>query len=135
LIIGVGALGTANAEILVRSGVGTVTIVDRDYVEYSNLQRQQLFTEYDAKARIPKAFAAKERLQAINSEVTIQAHIMDVNDETLESLMSGVDVILDLTDNFDTRMLINEMAQKHVYPRLYAACVSRYGISQAILRN
>src|SRR5699024_366644 len=135
LIIGVGALGTANAEILVRSGVGTVTIVDRDYVEYSNLQRQQLFTEHDAKARIPKAFAAKERLQAINSEVTIQAHIMDVNAETLESLMSGVDLILDSTDNFETRMLINDMAQKHEVPWIYGACVSSYGISMTILPN
>lgn len=133
LIIGVGALGTSNAEILVRAGVGKITIVDRDYIEFSNLQRQQLFTEQNAYDRIPKAIAAKDRLLAIRSSATIHAHIMDVNAETLESLTDGVDLILDATDNFETRMLINDMSQKKRIPWIYGACVASYGISMTIL--
>lgn len=133
LIIGVGALGTANAEILARSGVGRITLADRDYVEFSNLQRQQLFTEQHAVDRIPKAAAAKDRLQAVNSDITIEAHIMDVNAETLEGLAAGVDLIIDATDNFETRMLINDVAMKYGIPWIYGACVASYGISMAIL--
>lgn len=133
LMIGVGALGTSNAEILARSGVGHITIVDRDYVEYSNLQRQQLFTEQNAFDRTPKAEAAKIRLLEINSEIQIDSHIMDVNAETLEILVKDVDLIVDATDNFETRMLINDMAQKSQIPWIYGACVSSYGISMTIL--
>lgn len=133
LMIGVGALGTSNSEILARAGVGHITIVDRDYVEYSNLQRQQLFTEKNALDRMPKAEAAKLRLQEINSEIQIDSHILDVNPETLEVLVKDVDLIVDATDNFETRMLINDMAQKKQIPWIYGACVSSYGISMTIL--
>jgi len=133
LMIGVGALGTSNAEILVRAGVGSLTLVDRDYIEFSNLQRQQLFTEQNALERIPKAVAAKERLLAIRSSAEIHAHIMDVNAESLENLTNDVDLIIDATDNFETRMLINDMSQKKNIPWIYGACVASYGISMTIL--
>ena len=116
LVVGAGALGTGAAEILVRSGVGKVTIVDRDYVEWSNLQRQQLYTEQDAMDRMPKAVAAQKRLQTVNSEVEIFGLVMDVTTEEIESLVDGVDLIIDATDNFDTRLLINDVSQKYCIP-------------------
>ncbi len=133
LIIGAGALGSGNAEALVRAGVGKVTIVDRDYVEWSNLQRQQLYTEQDAQARLPKAVAAKRRLTMINSEVTIEAIIADVNVQELENLQHGVDLIIDATDNFDIRLIINDIAQKYCIPWIYGGCVGSYGISYTVL--
>jgi sulfur carrier protein ThiS adenylyltransferase len=133
LIIGAGALGSANAEALVRAGVGKVTIVDRDYVEWSNLQRQQLYTERDADQRLPKAIAAKERLQQVNSEVEIVAVVTDANVQELETLSKDVHVIMDSTDNFDTRLIINDISQKHNIPWVYGACVGSYGISYTIL--
>lgn len=133
LIIGVGALGTGNAENLVRAGVGKVTVVDRDYVEFSNLQRQQLYIESDAQDRIPKATAAQKRLQEINSDVEIQAHVLDVSVEELEQLVENVDLIIDGTDNFDTRLIINDIAQKNEIPWIYGACVGSYGLSYTII--
>ncbi|MDQ0194854.1 ThiF family adenylyltransferase [Paenibacillus wynnii] len=133
LIIGAGALGTGIAETLTRCGVGRIVIVDRDYVEWSNLQRQQLYTESDAEQRMPKAAAAKVRLQQINSGVTVEAHVMDVRAEELESLLPGIELIMDGTDNFDTRLIINDMAQKHGIPWIYGACVGSYGITYTIL--
>ncbi|MEK4460891.1 ThiF family adenylyltransferase [Paenibacillus sp. FSL H8-0315] len=133
LVVGAGALGTGIAETLVRCGVGHVLIVDRDYVEWSNLQRQQLYTEMDAQERAPKAIAAQNRLQQINSEVVIEAHVMDVRKEELEGLISGVDLIMDGTDNFDTRLIINDIAQKNNIPWIYGACVGSYGITYTIL--
>lgn len=133
LVIGAGALGTGNAEVLVRAGIGKLTIVDRDYVEWSNLQRQQLYNEEDAKSRTPKAIAAKNRLGEINSTVDIQAHIMDVMPEELLNLAMGVDLIIDATDNFETRMIINDVSQKRSIPWIYGACVGSYGISFSIL--
>ncbi|WP_408009353.1 thiazole biosynthesis adenylyltransferase ThiF [Pseudalkalibacillus sp. A8] len=133
LIVGAGALGTGNAEALVRAGVGKLTIVDRDYVEWSNLQRQQLYGEKDAVDRLPKAIAAKSRLSLINSDVEIEAHILDATPEELENLITGVDLILDATDNFDTRMMINDISQKYSIPWIYGACVGSYGISFTIL--
>ncbi|MDX8364738.1 thiazole biosynthesis adenylyltransferase ThiF [Cytobacillus sp. IB215665] len=133
LLIGAGALGTGNAEALVRAGVGKLTIVDRDYVEWSNLQRQQLYSEIDAQERIPKAVAAKSRLQAINSHVEINAHVADVSVQEMEELVLGVDLILDATDNFDTRLLINDISQKYEIPWIYGACVGSYGISYTIV--
>lgn len=133
LMIGVGALGTSNAEILVRAGVGKITLVDRDYIEFSNLQRQQLFTEQNALDRTPKAVAAKERLLAIQSSANVIAQILDVNAETLDGLTNGVDLIIDATDNFETRMLINDMSQKKKIPWIYGACVASYGISMTVL--
>ena len=133
LVVGAGALGTGIAETLVRCGVGRIILADRDYVEWSNLQRQQLYTEADALERMPKAAAAQSRLQQINSEVVIEAHVIDVRVEELEGLISGVDLIMDGTDNFDTRLIINDMAQKHGIPWIYGACVGSYGITYTIL--
>ncbi|MED5018107.1 MoeB/ThiF family adenylyltransferase [Paenibacillus chibensis] len=133
LIIGAGALGTSIAETLARAGVGHLTIADRDYVEWSNLQRQQLFSEEDASLRLPKAIAAKQRLEAINSLIQIDSHVMDVKLEELESLIQGVDLIMDGTDNFDTRLLINDASQKYNIPWIYGGCVGSYGITYTII--
>ncbi|WP_160719436.1 thiazole biosynthesis adenylyltransferase ThiF [Bacillus sp. USDA818B3_A] len=133
LIIGAGALGSANAEALVRAGVGRLTIVDRDYVEWSNLQRQQLYTEDDAKKRLPKVIAAKRRLTAINSLTAIDAVIADASVLELEEWAENVDLIIDATDNFETRMMINDVSQKHGVPWIYGACVGSYGISYTII--
>ncbi|EIT85743.1 thiamine/molybdopterin biosynthesis ThiF/MoeB-like protein [Fictibacillus macauensis ZFHKF-1] len=133
VIIGAGALGTGNAEILVRAGVGHVTIADRDYVEWSNLQRQQLFSEEDAKYRMPKAVAARERLELINSDVRIEGQVMDVGPEELRELTEFADLIIDATDNFDTRLIINDIAQQRGIPWIYGACVGSYGLSYVIL--
>ncbi|WP_404406371.1 thiazole biosynthesis adenylyltransferase ThiF [Jeotgalibacillus malaysiensis] len=133
LIVGAGALGTGSAEMLVRAGIGKITIADRDYVEWSNLQRQQLYTEEDARRRNPKAVAAKKRLAAINSEADIHCHVMDVSVEEMDQLAEGVDVILDASDNFDIRMIINDVSQKYQIPWIYSACVGSYGISYTIL--
>jgi sulfur carrier protein ThiS adenylyltransferase len=134
LLIGSGALGTSNAEMLVRAGVGRLTIVDRDYVEWSNLQRQQLYTEEDAKKRIPKAIAAETRLKEINSEVTITGVIADVTIQEIEQLLEGnVDLIIDATDNFETRLLINDAANKYKIPWIYGACTGSYGLTYTVL--
>lgn len=129
LIIGMGALGTASAEQLVRAGVGVVRIVDRDYVEWSNLQRQQLYTEEDARHIVPKAIAAKARLEAINSTVTIEAHVVDVDRAALTWLLDDIDLIIDATDNFDIRLLMNDMALMRSIPWIYGGCVGSYGIT------
>jgi molybdopterin/thiamine biosynthesis adenylyltransferase len=133
LIVGAGALGTGSAEALVRAGVGTVTIVDRDYVEASNLQRQQLYSEEDARFRLPKAIAAKARLERINSEVRINAVVADVTIAEAEELAAEADVIVDATDNFETRLLINDVSQKLGIPWIYGACVGSYGLTFTIL--
>lgn len=133
LIIGAGALGSGNAEIMARAGIGKLTIVDRDYVEESNLQRQQLYTEEDVADKLPKAAAAEKRLRAINSDVEIRSLIVDATPEKLEELVEGVDLILDSTDNFETRMAINDISQKHRIPWIYGACVGSYGMSFVVI--
>lgn len=133
LMIGAGALGSSNGEILTRAGVGRLTIVDRDYVEASNLQRQQLYTEEDVELKLPKAVAAEKRLRAINSEVEIRSIVGDANPEVLEGLVKGVDLILDATDNFETRMAINDISQKHEIPWIYGAVVGSFGMSFTII--
>ncbi len=133
LIVGAGALGTGSAEGLVRAGIGKLTIVDRDYVEWSNLQRQQLYCEEDAIKRIPKAVAAEKRLNMVNSDVDINALVMDVSVAEIERLIGGVDLIIDATDNFDTRLLLNDISQKYNIPWIYGACVGSYGISYTIV--
>ncbi|KEZ52300.1 thiazole biosynthesis adenylyltransferase ThiF [Metabacillus indicus] len=133
LVIGAGALGTANAEMLVRGGTGKVTIVDRDYVEWSNLQRQQLYTEQDAKERIPKAAAAERRLASINSEVIVRGIIEDVTAASIFEYCHDADMIVDATDNFETRMLINDAALKQGIPWVYGACVGSYGLTYTVL--
>lgn len=122
LIVGAGALGTASAEGLVRSGIGTLTIVDRDYVEFSNLQRQQLYTEHDAKAHMPKAAAAKKRLEQINHEVTIHALIEDAGAELLRPLFQRADIVIDATDNFETRMVMNDLSLETKTPDIWRLC-------------
>ena len=112
LIIGCGALGAAHAETLARAGVGFLRIVDRDFVEFSNLQRQTLFSESDAKEKLPKAIAAKKRLAEINSEIEVEAFVADVNHSNIENLIKDCDLILDGTDNFQTRYLINDACVK-----------------------
>ena len=133
LIIGAGALGSGSAEVLTRAGVGKLTIVDRDYVEASNLQRQQLYTEEDVSEKMPKAAAAERRLRAINSEVEIRAIIGDATPELMEELVNGVDLMIDATDNFETRMLMNDVAQKYKIPWIYGACVGSFGMSFSII--
>lgn len=133
LIIGAGALGSGNAEVLVRAGVGKLTIIDRDYVEASNLQRQQLYTEEDVADKLPKAAAAEKRLKAINSDVDIHAIIGDATPEVLEDLAAVADLIIDATDNFETRMAMNDVSQKYQVPWIYGACVGSYGMSFTII--
>jgi molybdopterin-synthase adenylyltransferase len=133
LIIGVGALGTSQAELLARAGVGRVRIVDRDFVELSNLQRQSMFTEQDAQQRLPKVVAAEKHLREINSEITIESEIADVNHSNVESLISDCDVVIDGTDNFATRYLINDACVKHNIDWIYGAAVGSYGVTMTIL--
>lgn len=133
LIVGAGALGSAIAETLVRAGVGRITITDRDYVEWSNLQRQQLYTEQDALKHLPKAEAARMRLQSINSEVRIEAHVMDVRAEELAELAQGCDLFMDATDNFDTRLIINDISQKMNIPWIYGGCVGSTGMTYTFI--
>ncbi|MEP7037398.1 MAG: ThiF family adenylyltransferase, partial [Acidobacteriota bacterium] len=113
LLVGAGALGAAHAEMLTRAGVGFLRIIDRDFVEFTNLQRQTLYSESDAKERLPKAIAAKKRLAEINSEIEVEAIIADINNSNIESFVEDVDLIIDGTDNFQIRYLLNEACVKH----------------------
>lgn len=131
-IVGMGALGTVLANHLVRAGVGYVRIIDRDFVEESNLQRQMLYEEQDALESRPKAEAAKQRLNSINSLVHIDAHVTDLNPANAEELLTGVDLVLDGTDNFSVRFLINDVCVKHGIPWIYGGAVSSRGVVAAI---
>src|SRR5437868_13897401 len=108
VIIGCGALGAVQAETLARAGVGRLTLVDRDFVEESNLQRQIMFEEADALARLPKAIAAARRIARVNSDIRVEPIVTDVNFENIEELIRGADLVMDGTDNFETRYLIND---------------------------
>src|SRR6476619_1704675 len=108
LLVGCGALGCAQAEMLARAGVGCLRIVDRDFVEFTNLQRQTLFKETDAADRLPKAIAAKARLAEINSAIEVEAVVADINNSNVESLLDRCDLVIDGTDNFQTRYLLND---------------------------
>ncbi|MGO5012601.1 MoeB/ThiF family adenylyltransferase [Niallia sp. Sow4_A1] len=132
-IVGAGALGSSLAEMLCRSGVGSLTIIDRDYVEKSNLQRQQLYTEEDAKERMPKAIAAERRLKEINRECNVQGIVGEATVELLEHLAKNVDLIIDATDNMEIRMILNDLAVKHGIPWIYGACVGSSGMSYTII--
>ena len=131
-IIGCGALGTAQAEALARAGVGRLRIIDRDFVEASNLQRQTMFTERDAAERFPKAIAAANHIREINSEVHLEPEILDANHTNIERLVAGCDVVLDGTDNFATRYLINDACVKHNLNWIYGAAVGSYGVTMTI---
>ncbi|NHC38673.1 thiazole biosynthesis adenylyltransferase ThiF [Bacillus sp. MM2020_1] len=133
LIIGAGALGSGSAEVLTRAGVGKITIIDRDYVEASNLQRQQLYTEEDVAEKLPKAAAAEKRLLSINSDVEVVSIIGDATPQLLEELVVGVDVMIDATDNFETRMAMNDVSQKYNVPWIYGACVGSFGMTFSMI--
>lgn len=132
VLVGCGALGTALANLLVRAGVGTLRIIDRDFVEASNLQRQTLFDESDAREVLPKAIAAERRLRAINSSVRIEGVVADLTSRNAEELLTAHDIILDGTDNFETRFLLNDAAVKLGIPWIYAAVVGSYGVTMTI---
>lgn len=133
LLVGCGALGASHAEMLARAGVGRLRIVDRDFVEFTNLQRQTLFKESDAAERLPKAVAAKMRISEINSEIDVESIVADVNNSNIESLIEGCDLVLDGTDNFQIRYLLNDACVKHNRTWIYGAAVSSYGTSMTII--
>ncbi|GAB5494947.1 MAG: molybdopterin-synthase adenylyltransferase MoeB [Phycisphaerales bacterium] len=126
-VVGVGALGCASAELLARAGVGRLILIDRDIVELTNLQRQTLYTEADAEAGRPKAHAARERLRAVNSEIEIVAQASDLSSENAEELLDESDVIVDGTDNFETRYLLNDLAQQEAIPLVIGGAVGTRG--------
>ena len=135
VVIGCGALGTVIANNLARSGVGRIRIVDRDFVELDNLQRQILFDENDAKSRIPKAFAAVEKLKKINSSIELESVVSDVNPKNVEMLINGFQVVLDATDNIETRFLLNDACIKLGIPWIYGGAVGAHGMTMPILPN
>lgn len=127
LLVGCGALGSVIAETLTRAGIGTLRLVDRDFVELNNLQRQVLYNEQDVARHLPKAIAAADKLKQINHQVELDAHVQDVHFRNVEALVEGVDVILDGTDNFETRFLINDVAMRHRIPWVYGGCLGATG--------
>lgn len=132
-IIGCGAIGAAAANLLVRAGVGQLRIIDRDFVEPSNLQRQTLFDESDAQKSLPKAVAAEQKLRSINSSVAVEGIVADLSSRNVHQLLGPFDLLLDGTDNFETRFLINDFAVKSARPWIYAAAVASYGLTMTIL--
>lgn len=132
-IVGMGALGTVLANHMVRAGVGFIRLIDRDFVEASNLQRQMLYDEADAEASEPKAIAAAKRLRQANSLVALEPVVADLHPANAEALLSGVDLILDGTDNFAVRFLINDVSLKHGIPWIYGGAVSSRGVSMTIV--
>jgi molybdopterin/thiamine biosynthesis adenylyltransferase len=132
-IMGCGALGAAIAEQVVRAGVGHVRLIDRDFIEHSNLQRQALFTEADVQAGLPKVIAAAQHLRRLSSATVIEPVVEDIRASNCEKLIAGSDVVLDGTDNFPTRHIINEACCKLGIPWVYGACVGSYGLSYAII--
>lgn len=133
LIVGVGALGASLAQHMVRAGVGEVRLVDRDYVEPSNLQRQMLFDEADALAMLPKAVAAAERLCKINSEIRITASVIDVHENTVQSITAGAHLVLDGTDNTATRLLLSDQCFFQDIPFIYGGIAGSQGMSAALI--
>jgi len=131
-IVGCGALGATVANLLVRAGIGRLRIIDRDFVEPSNLQRQALFEELDAQEALPKAVAAERRLRAINSDVKVEGIVADLDCRNAEELLGGFPLLLDGTDNFETRLLVNDYAVNTGTPWVYGAAVSSHGVTMAI---
>lgn len=128
-IVGCGATGSALAGLLARAGVGTLRIIDRDYVEPSNLQRQSLFDEKDAGESLPKAIAAARKIASFNSQIAVEPKVEDLVPANIEPLLEGMHFILDGTDNFETRYLVNDYAVKHSVPWIYSAAVSSYAVT------
>jgi molybdopterin/thiamine biosynthesis adenylyltransferase len=135
LLCGCGALGTVLAETLTRAGVGFLRVVDRDFVEFSNLQRQVLFDEDDIASQLPKSVAGAKKLERINSDVTIEPVVADVDYTNIRQLAEGVDLILDGTDNFEIRFLINDVSLETGIPWVYAGCISSHGQTMPIFPN
>jgi adenylyltransferase/sulfurtransferase len=133
-VVGCGAIGASTCTLLARAGIGTLRIIDRDYVETSNLQRQLLFDEEDARQSLPKAEAAARKLATINAEVGVEPYVKDLTTQTV-SLLGGADLIVDCTDNFETRYLINDFAIQNRVPWIYAAAVGSYAVTMNILPN
>jgi molybdopterin-synthase adenylyltransferase len=132
-IVGCGATGSALVSLLARAGVGKLRIIDRDYVEYSNLQRQLLFDEEDAAESLPKAIAAARKVAAFNSDIEVEPHVADVTPANIDHLLQGSDAILDGTDNYETRYLLNDYAVKNGLPWIYSAAVGSYGATMNVL--
>ncbi|MFQ5777770.1 MAG: ThiF family adenylyltransferase [Terriglobia bacterium] len=132
-IVGCGALGSAQANALVRAGVGFLRLIDRDFVEESNLQRQMLFDEADAREALPKAVAAERKLKQINSAVQLEGVVADLVAENAEALLGDCGLTLDGTDNFETRRLLNDVAVKLGRPWIYGAVVGSYGVTLSIV--
>jgi len=132
-IIGCGATGSVLASLLARAGVGTLRIIDRDYVEPSNLQRQSLFDEADAADSIPKAIAAAKKIPAFNSQIVVEPHVADLTPSTITALLENAQLILDGTDNFETRYLINDFAVKNSLPWIYTAAVGSYAVTLNVI--
>ena len=132
-VIGVGATGAAAAGLLARAGVGTLTLIDRDFVEESNLQRQILFDETDARDSLPKAEAARRRIAAFSSDIQVHAHVADLVPDNIHELLTGAEIVLDATDNFETRYLLNDYAVEQSKPWIYAAAVGSYAVTMNIL--
>jgi molybdopterin-synthase adenylyltransferase len=133
VVVGCGATGSVLASLLARAGVGTIRIVDRDYVEPSNLQRQSLFDESDARDSVPKAIAAARQIARFNSEIVVEPQVADLIPQNADSLLGAADLILDGTDNFETRYLLNDYAVKNSLPWIYSAAVSSYAVTMNVL--
>lgn len=133
VVVGLGALGTVIATSLVRAGVGRVRVIDRDFIEYHNLQRQLLFTEADVAAGLPKAIAGQQHLREINSEIEIEGIVTDLNSANAEALTSDADVILDGLDNFETRLLLNDVALKQGIPWVYGGAIGAHGMTLNVI--
>ncbi|SFH68873.1 adenylyltransferase and sulfurtransferase [Planctomicrobium piriforme] len=133
MVVGCGALGSVIAESLARAGIGRLRLIDRDFVELSNLQRQVLYDETDVAERLPKAVAAARKLERINSDVVIEPHVADLSAGNILELLRGADVILDGTDNFETRFLVNDAAVELGIPWVHAGCVGSHGQIMTIL--
>jgi adenylyltransferase/sulfurtransferase len=132
-LVGVGATGAAAAGLLARAGVGKLTLIDRDFVEESNLQRQVLFDEQDAREALPKAEAARRKIALFNSEVQISAHVADLVPANIHDLLRDTHLVLDATDNFQTRYLLNDYAVEQSKPWIYAAAVGAYAVTMNVL--
>jgi molybdopterin-synthase adenylyltransferase len=132
-VIGCGALGTVICSALARAGVGRLRVIDRDFIEYHNLQRQLLFDEEDVREGLPKAVAAEKHLKKINSEIAVQGINADVNYTNIERFIEGIDIILDALDNTETRFLINDAALKHNVPWIYGGAVASTGMTMTII--
>ena len=133
VLVGCGATGSALASLLARAGVGSIRIIDRDYVESSNLQRQSLFDESDAAQSLPKAIAAARKISAFNSQIVVEPKVEDLVPANVESLLGGTQLILDGTDNFETRYLLNDFALKSGRPWIYTAAVGSYGVTMNVV--